>query len=81
MMEDDELLENIIHKCPFIQLNRNGLINRTRLRNFRIKKEFVMLRKRMKPMDAIEFLSSKYCRSESTIHSIVYRRKRKQDKR
>ncbi len=52
MTEGDELLENIIHKCPFIQLNRKGLINHTRLRNIRIKKEFIMLRTKMKPMDA-----------------------------
>ncbi len=77
MTEGDELLENIIHKCPFIKLSRIGLINHTRLRNIRIKKEFIILRTKMKPMDAIEYLAMKYLRSESTIHSIVYRQKRK----
>ena len=75
MTEDDELVENIINQCPFIKLNRKGLINRTSLRNIRIKKEFVILRKRMKPMEAVEYLAKKYFRSESTIYSIVYRRK------
>jgi hypothetical protein len=76
MTENDELFVNIIDKCPFIRLSRKGLINHTRLRNIRIKKEFIFLRTKMKPMDAIEILSKKYLRSESTIHSIVYRRKR-----
>jgi len=75
MIKDDEFLENVINKYPFIKLNQVGLINQTRLRNIRIKKEFTMLRTRMKPMDAIEYLSRKYLRSESTIHSIVYRGK------
>ena len=74
-MKEDEFFENVFNKCPFIRLNRKGLINRTRLRNIWIKKEFIMLRKRMKPMDAIEYLAMKYLRSESTIHSIVYRSK------
>ncbi len=38
MTEDDELFENIINKCPFIQLNRKGLINRTRLKKYQDKK-------------------------------------------
>ncbi len=36
-----------------------------------------MLRTKMKPMDAVEYLAKKYFRSESTIYSIVYRRKRR----
>ena len=75
MTDDNELVSNIISKRQFEKLNRKGLINHTKLRNIRIKKEFIMLRKRMKPMDAIEYLSKKYFRSESTIYSIVYRRK------
>ncbi len=80
-MDDNELVSKIISKQQFDKLNRKGLINHTRLRNIRIKKEFVMLRTRMKPMDAIEYLAKKYFRFESTIHAIVYRRKRRQDKR
>ena len=76
VIDDYQVVAGIISKNQFHVLDRKGLINRTRLRNIKIKREFIMLRSRMKPMEAVEYLSRKYLRSDLTINSIVYRRKR-----
>ena len=77
VIDDYQVVADIISKNQFHRLNRKGLINRTRLRNIKIKREFILLRSRMKPMDAVDYLSRKYLRSDLTINSIVYRRKRR----
>ena len=77
MNDDYQIISDIISENQFHKLNRNGLINLNRLRNIRIKREFIMLRTRMKPIDAIQYLSKKYFRSELTVHSIVYRKLRR----
>ena len=70
-------LDDITNNPCFIKLNKIGLINWTKLRNLKIKREFIMLRKRMDPLDAVEYLSKKYFRSASTIQTILYRRRLK----
>ena len=75
MNEDNELIKDIVDNPFFIKLSKKGLINKTKLRNIKIEREFIMLRTRMDPMDAIEYLSKKYFRSVSTIHAAVYRRR------
>jgi hypothetical protein len=77
MNNDDEIINDITGNPCFKKLDKRGLINRTKLRNIKIKREFIMLRTRMTPLDAIEYLSKKYLRSVSTIHAAVYRSKRK----
>ena len=76
-MSTEDLLNNIIDSVELDKLSRAGLINEIRIRNIRIKKEFMNLRRVMRPMDALEFLANKYFRSVSTIQAIVYRKKGK----
>ena len=67
VIDDYSVVKGIISRNQFHVLDRKGLINRTRLRNIKIKREFIMLRSRMKPMEAVEYLSRKYFRSDLTI--------------
>ena len=70
VIDDYSVVKGIISMNQFYVLDRKGLINRTRLRNIKIKREFIMLRSRMKPMDAVEYLSRKYLRLDLTINSL-----------
>ena len=77
MTDDYQVVSDIITENQFHKLKQRGLINQTRLRNIMIKREFISLRTKMEPIDAIEYLSKKYFRSELTVHSIVYRKRRR----
>ena len=77
MNDKYDFLDDIVNNPCFEKLNKIGLIDRTKLRNIKIKREFIMLRKKMDPLDAVEYLSRKYFRSVSTIQTVLYRKRLK----
>ena len=81
MNDKYEFLDDIMNSPCFEKLNKIGLINRTKLRDIKMKREFIMLRKKMEPLDAVEYLSRKYFRSVSTIQTVLYRKRLKRLKK
>ena len=77
MNDKYKFLDDIMKSPCFEKLNKIGLINRTKLRDIKMKREFIMLRNKMDPLDAVEYLSRKYFRSVSTIQTVLYRKRLK----
>jgi len=70
-------LKKIIENPVFQEYKSLGIIDEIGVRNLKIKKEYQELRSRHSIFDAEEILAEKYCLSESTIHSILFRKRNK----
>ena len=70
-------IKEIITDPKFQRYKSLGIIDEIGVRNLKIKKEYRELRKDYSIFEAEEILAEKYCLSESSIHSILFRKRNK----
>ncbi len=70
-------VQKIIEDPVFQKYKSLGIIDEIGVRNLKIKKDYQELRSGYSIFEAEEILSLKYCLSESTIHSIIFRKRTK----
>ena len=73
-MED---VKEIIEDPKYQEYKSLGIIDEIGVRNLKIKKDYQELRPEISIFEAEEILAEKYCLSESTIHSILFRKRTK----
>jgi len=70
-------IKEIISDPKYQRFKSLGIIDEIGVRNLKIKKDYQELRSGHSIFDAEAILAEKYCLSESTIHSILFRKRNK----
>ena len=70
-------LNKIIENPVFKEFKSLGIIDEIGVRNLKIKKDYKELRSQYSIFEAEAILAEKYILSESTIHSILFRKRNK----
>lgn len=69
-----EIADRLLGNPVIEELRAAGLINETKLRDYKLVADYVDLRKSMNINQACEVLADKYCLSTETVNDIVFRK-------